>query len=200
MAEDARAAEDVVSAADGPKQRLFLAVEMPRSAGKAVAAAIRPWREAFPNARWVQPENWHVTLKFLGWTPARVAPWVEETVEGIVAAHPPLPSRVRGLGAFPSLRRARVLWAGIDDPASGLAALVADLEAGLAEEFRQEMRRFHAHLTVARSEPPLHLPEPYTETPLASEPFVADRVVLFRSQLLGGATRYEPLRTFPLGG
>ncbi|MGZ5307347.1 MAG: RNA 2',3'-cyclic phosphodiesterase [Actinomycetota bacterium] len=191
--------EDPVAGADGPAQRLFLAVEVPRSAERVVAAAIRPWSDAFPNARWLPPENWHVTLKFLGWTPARLAPWVEEIVGRIVGAHPPAPARVRGLGAFPSPRRARVLWAGIDDPANALAALVADLEVGLAEEFRAEMRRFHPHLTVARSEPPLRMPEPFTDTPLASEPFVADRVVLFRSHLQGGCTTYEPLRTFALG-
>ena len=42
----------------------------------AVAAAIEPWREAFPNVRWVPPANWHITLKFLGATPAdRVPGW-----------------------------------------------------------------------------------------------------------------------------
>lgn len=193
-------AKDPGDAAEGPKQRLFLAVEVPRSAADVVAEAIRPWREAFPNARWVPSGNWHVTLKFLGWTPARLAPWVEGIVEGIVGLHRPMAPHIQGLGAFPSVGRARVLWAGIEDPASGLAALVADLEAALAEEFRAEMRRFHAHLTVARSEPPLRLPASYAETPLVSESFVAERVVLFRSHAQGGSTKYEPLRTFALGG
>lgn len=192
-------AEDPVSAA-APGQRLFLAVEVPRPAQRDVIAAIGPWREAFPSARWVPPENWHVTLKFLGWTSARLVPWIEESVGGIVTAHPPVTTRVSGLGAFPWARRARVLWAGIDDPATGFAALVADLETGLAQEFRGEMRRFHPHLTVARSEPPLGLPETYAGTPLASETFVVERVVLFRSDSQGGSTRYEPIRTFSLDG
>ena len=192
--------EDPVAPPDGPAQRLFIAIEVPRPAREVVAVAIRPWREAFPRARWVPPDNWHVTLKFLGRTPAHLALWVEETVAAIAAVHGPATVSARSLGAFPSAQRARVLWAGIDDPASGLAALVADLEAGLAEEFRVEMRRFHAHLTVARSEPPLRMPESYAETPLASEPFVAERVVLFRSHLQGHAPRYEELRAFSLGG
>lgn len=193
-------AGDLGAASEGPHQRLFLGVEVSPAAEQDVAAAIRPWREAFRDARWVPSENWHVTLKFLGWTPAPLVPWVEETVGGIVGAHPSAAVRLRGLGAFPSARRARVLWAGIDDPANGFGALVADLEAGLAEGFRAELRRFHPHLTVARSEPPLRLPEAYADTPLASEPFVADRVVLFRSHLEGRVTTYESLRTFPLEG
>ena len=192
--------EDPVAPTAAPTQRLFIAVEVPRSGAQVVSEAVRPWREAFPNARWVPPENWHVTLKFLGRTPAHLAPWVEETVGGIVATHHAATVRITGLGAFPSTQRARVLWAGIDDPDKGLGALVADLETGLAEEFRAEMRRFHAHLTVARSEPPLRLPASYAETPLAAEPFVAERVVLFRSHLEGHSPRYEPLRTFALHG
>jgi 2'-5' RNA ligase len=193
-------ARDPAPRVDAPKQRLFLAVDVPRSAGKVVAAAIRPWREAFPNARWVAPENWHVTLKFLGWTAERLVPWVEETVAGIVDAQHPITARVQGLGAFPSTRRGRVLWAGIDDPADSFAALVEDLETGLREEFRAEIRRFHPHLTVARSEPPLRLPDSYADTPLASEAFVAEEVVLFRSHVQRRSTRYESLRAFPLGG
>ena len=193
-------AKDPGDAAEGPKQRLFLGFDVPGPVTDVVTEAVRPWREAFPNARWVPPANWHVTLKFLGWTPARLAPWVGGIVEGVVVLHRPIAPHVRGLGAFPSVGRARVLWAGIEDPANGLAALVADLEKALAEEFRAEVRRFHAHLTVARSEPPFRLPASYAETSLVSEPFVVDRVVLFRSHIQGGSTKYEPLRTFPLGG
>lgn len=181
------------------KQRLFLAVEVPPAAEELVVAAIRSWREAFPDARWVAAELWHVTLMFLGWTEPRLVPWVERIVEGVVAGHPPVAATVQGFGAFPSTRRARVLWAGIDDPARGLADLVDDLGIALAERYPAEARPFHAHLTVARSDPPIRLPASYVETPLASEPFVVDRVVLFRSHP-GRVTRYEPLRMFALGG
>ena len=75
---------------------------------------------------------------------------------------------------------------------------MVDLETGLAPVFRKEMRRFHPHLTVARSEPPVHLPPTYGESPLATEPFSIEQVVLFRSRLRGGSTTYEPLRSFPL--
>jgi 2'-5' RNA ligase len=194
-------AQDTVESADDPPQRLFLAVEVPLAVLNVVNAAVRPWRESFPAARWIPPENYHVTLKFLGRTAARLTPWVGETVGAIAGAHPPATLQVRGLGAFPSTQRARVLWAGIDDPAGVLTGLVADLETGLAESFRPEVRRFHPHLTVARSEPPLRLPEPYAGTTLASGSFVVDRVVLFRSHLQGRRSpKYEPLRTFALEG
>jgi 2'-5' RNA ligase len=192
-------AEDRDARTDEPAMRLFLAVDVPESVLAAVSAAIEPWRAAFPNVRWVPPENWHITLKFLGATAADRVPWVEEAVGGIASTHRSATVDVRGLGAFPSVERARVLWAGVRDGETGLDALVTDLETGLAPAFRKEMRRFHPHLTVARSEPPVHLPAPYGETPLATEPFSIEQVVLFRSRLEGDATRYEPIGSFPLG-
>jgi RNA 2',3'-cyclic 3'-phosphodiesterase len=192
--------DDRVARTDEPALRLFLAVDVPETAVLAVAAAIEPWRATFPNARWVPPENWHVTLKFLGATAVDRVPWVEETVGGIVSTHRGVSVDVRGLGAFPSVERARVLWAGVDDAEDGLDALVTDLETGLAPVFRKEMRRFHPHLTVARSEPPVRLPAAYGDTPLVTEPFSIEQVVLYRSRFEGGATTYEPLGSFPLGG
>lgn len=190
--------EDRVARTEEPALRLFLAVDVPEAAVLDVTSAIEPWRAAFPNVRWVPPENWHITLKFLGATAADRVPWVEETVGGIVSTHRRVTVDVEGLGAFPSVERARVLWAGVDDAESGLDALVTDLETGLAPVFRKEMRRFHPHLTVARSEPPVHLPPGFADTPLATEPFSIERVVLYRSRLEGGATRYEQLGASPL--
>jgi 2'-5' RNA ligase len=192
--------DDRVARTDEPTMRLFIAVDVPEAAVLAVATAIEPWREAFPNVRWVPPANWHVTLKFLGSTSADRVPWVEESVGGIASAHRRATAEVRGFGAFPSVERARVLWAGVDDPDAGLDALVTDLETGLAPEFRKEMRRFHPHLTIARSEPPVRLPVGFADTPAATDPFSVEHMILYRSRSQGGTTTYEPLRSFPLAG
>jgi RNA 2',3'-cyclic 3'-phosphodiesterase len=191
--------EDGVARTDEPAMRLFLAVDVPDAVVTAVTAAIEPWRAAFPNLRWVASDRWHITLKFLGATAVDQVSWVEEIVGGIASAHRHATVDVRGLGAFPSVDRARIMWAGVNDGEAGLDELVTDLETGLAPAFRKEMRRFHPHLTVARSEPPVRLPAAYGETPLATGPFSVDDVVLYRSRLHGGSTRYERLRSFPLG-
>lgn len=192
-------ARDRATRPEAKPQRLFVAVEVSEQAKRAVAHAIEPWRQAFPQGRWVPAENWHVTMKFLGSTWPRLVSWVEEAVAAVAAFHPPATARIRGLGAFPTLSRARVLWAGVDEPANTLSAIVADLDLALEAEFRAESRPFHAHLTVARSQPPLALPEPFAATALGSDPFTIDRLVLFRSHLQRPAPRYEPLGAFPLG-
>jgi 2'-5' RNA ligase len=180
--------------------RLFVAVEIPERAKRAVEEAVAPIREAFPRSRWAPIENWHVTLTFLGSTYPRLVSWVRESTEGVAAEHGPVITRLTGLGSFPSPNRTRVLWVGLDDPDGRLAAVAAGLEEAFAAEFEPEGRAFTPHLTVARSDPPLRLDPTVLATPVIASAFTIDRLVLFRSHLGRPAPRYEELEGFPLGG
>jgi RNA 2',3'-cyclic 3'-phosphodiesterase len=182
--------------------RLFAAVDVPERVKEAVVEAIRPWRDQFPRARWVPPENWHVTVKFMGRTWPRLADWVEEACGEAASVIRPFLTSLADMGVFPGPSRARVLWVGLKDPEGSLSALARALDDRLAEEFRPEKRPFHAHLTVARFNPP----EPFREaiedfraTTVESSPFDIRSLVLYRSHLSPRGARYEPLRTFPLG-
>ena len=193
-------AKDRAGRPEAKPLRLFVAVEIPEHAKEVVWAAVAPWRERFPRARWVPRENWHVTLRFLGSTWPRLSGWVHEQVGAVAAEHPAFQTRLLALGAFPSPGRARVVWAGLEDRGDRMSALAQALDASLAREFEPEKRSFRPHLTVARSEPPLRLPEDFADAGLAGEPFSIGRLVLFRSHLQRPAPRYEPLDTFPLSG
>jgi 2'-5' RNA ligase len=174
-------------------------VELPTPAREAIETAVAPWRAEFPRARWVPEANWHVTLKFLGSTWPRLSEWVPEQVAQAAAMCPTFGTRLDGLGAFPSPRRARVVWVGLDDRAGRMAELVRALDASLATEFRAETRSFTPHVTAARSDPPIALPDTFAATPVQAVPFHVDRVTLFRSHLRRPAPRYEALDSFPLG-
>lgn len=177
-----------------------MAVEVPRDVRRAVAAAVAPWRAALPKIRWVPEVNWHVTLKFLGPTRRRLDEWVRGVVEEVAAGQAPIRTCVTGFGAFPSSDHASVIWVGLEDELGRFGALAAELDARLAAEFASETRQFHAHLTVARSRPPIRLPEALSAVALRSAPFTVDRLVLFRSRLRRPSPVYETLRTFPLDG
>jgi 2'-5' RNA ligase len=180
--------------------RLFVAIEIPRAAVTAVEAAFYPWRRAFPRIRWIPSDNWHLTLKFLGWTTPAQLPWVQGRVREVVTGSAPFEIRLSGVGAFPSARRARVLWAGLEDEGDALALLAGALDAATSPEFAPETRSFSAHLTVGRSDPPARLPEGFETTPLRSEAWRVDRVGLFRSHPQRPFPRYELLSADPLGG
>jgi 2'-5' RNA ligase len=111
----------------------------------------------------------------------------------------PFRAALAGLGSFPSRRRGRVLWAGLEDDGGGLTHLATVLDEALIAEFPVETRRFHPHLTVARSDPPLSLPPAFAETALETEAWEIEHVVLFRSHIRRPAPIYEPIRRFRLG-
>jgi 2'-5' RNA ligase len=183
---------------DAAPLRLFVAIEVPEDARRSVREAFAPWREAFPEARWVPEENWHVTVKFLGRTWPRLRDWVPARLLEAARAAEPYRASLSKVGSFPSRRSGRVLWAGLED-GGGTGSVAVALDDGLAEEFPPETRAYHPHLTVARSDPPLKLPEAYAATPLASDPWTVGELVLFRSHLRRPAPVYEPIGRFRLG-
>ncbi|MBI2238318.1 MAG: RNA 2',3'-cyclic phosphodiesterase [Actinobacteria bacterium] len=108
-------ARDRASRAEAKPLRLFVAVDVPESVREMLAGAVASWRERYPRARWVPPENWHLTLKFLGSTWPRLVEWVKESVAEVARSSAAFESRLDGLGAFRSPRQARVLWAGLEE-------------------------------------------------------------------------------------
>jgi 2'-5' RNA ligase len=192
-------ARDRASRPEAKPLRLFVAADVPEDVRALVQAAVEPIRERHPRARWVPPENQHVTLKFLGSTWPRLVEPVTRAVEAAASANAPFETRVAELGAFPSPRRARVLWVGLDDPERRLERVAATLDELLARDFPPEKRPFAAHLTVARFDPPVPVEDELALANVESPPFPIDHIVLYRSHLRRPAPVYEPLASFPLG-
>ncbi|MCA1819150.1 MAG: RNA 2',3'-cyclic phosphodiesterase [Halobacteriales archaeon] len=175
--------------------RLFLAIPAPESPRYAELA--RDIQAAMPQARPVPAGSWHATLRFLG----EVADWrpLAAAVRPVVAATPRARLAMRGVGAFPSPRKARVVWAGMH--ADGLGALAAAVAAATPLAHDPERGRpFHAHVTLARLDPPgdaSAFASAHASETLAKG--TMDSVVLYSSQLTPSGPVYRPLETFPLG-
>lgn len=138
--------------------RLFVALEIPTEVRDGFAALITELRAADSSfsknrARWVRPDNLHVTLKFIGHVDngkldAIRAALAEVRLDG------PVELRFRGLGFFPNGKRPRVFWAGIE-ASPNLAPLAGKIEARLAKVgISGETKEFTPHLTLARFDPP----------------------------------------------
>jgi len=119
----ARAARYIAS---GRTSRVSSTSAGPNSTSRSRIVA--PISERYPTGRWVPSPNQHVTVKFLGSTWPRDLDGVLACVGDVATRHEPLETRVSELGAFPSPRRARVLWVGLDDPGAMLARIAADLD------------------------------------------------------------------------
>jgi len=166
------------------------------------------------DAAWSRPEGWHLTLKFLGPVAAdRIDPLLER-LPGCTARHQPFAIQLTGFGAFPSARRPRVLWIGLepDDGAASLGALAREIDEVTASlGHPAEERPFSPHLTVARlntgRNPPRTFPSLTNwleghEIGRGTERLVSMRVeqfALMRSDAQPGGSVYTPIATYPLG-
>jgi 2'-5' RNA ligase len=142
-----------------PALRSFIAVPLPASVQAELAAASRELARELPGVKWSKkPENLHVTMKFLGLVAPDRLDALGAALAEALSTVPRFGFVVRGWGAFPSARDARVLFAGVEegDGGEGAQALVAVSEIVEATAarfgFEREQRRFTAHVTVGRCE------------------------------------------------
>lgn len=132
--------------------RLFIALNLPKKERTRIHRAAAVLRDRDLPVHWVEAEKYHLTLKFLGEVRGSRRDPVEHVMEKVAAQTPPFDIAIRGFGAFPTIRRPRVLWVGaVATPE--LRCLKQDLEWGLAEfGFERETRAFHPHVTLGRAE------------------------------------------------
>jgi 2'-5' RNA ligase len=155
------------------------------------------WACQVSNVKWVEKENLHLTLKFLGEVGVSDLEAVAVTTAKAVAGIPAFSITVCGLGAFPGLWKGRVLWAGVEDEQGRLAALAGRLEECLVSlGFPPEERSFIPHLTLGR----VRQPTAVTLPDLGKEVLKVkvEEVVLYQSMLGWRGPVYEVLQRFSL--
>jgi 2'-5' RNA ligase len=135
--------------------RLFLAINLSDPLRRDVWRATEPLRDALPEIGWVREPLLHLTLKFLGEQPDAVVNPLETAMTEVGQSHAKPVLRLTELGAFPTLRRARVVWAGVE-PEPRLELLHHDLEVACERVgFELDGRAFRPHLTLGRVRRPL---------------------------------------------
>lgn len=136
--------------------RVFIAVETPLPIRQAIFVQTESLRGALGGlVRWAPVENMHLTLKFIG----DVSPANVELLSQMLTAETmgcaPFRMQIGGLGSFPTSRRARVIWVGIQAPAA-LASLQRGIESAAARlGYESETRPFSPHLTIGRVRQPI---------------------------------------------
>jgi 2'-5' RNA ligase len=133
--------------------RIFIALNLNKKERQRVARAARPLRDGELPVRWVEEDDLHLTLKFLGEVRSERVTAVEQAIARVGEGTVPFFLTLGGFGAFPTIRRPRVLWLGVD-ASPALRCLKQDLEWGLTEcGFDAETRAFHPHMTLGRADP-----------------------------------------------
>lgn len=137
--------------------RVFIAVEIPSSIRQAIDSETESLRAALGRdlVRWVPAENMHLTLKFIGDVSPANVDMLAKMLTAETETCAPFSLTVGGLGSFPTPRRARVIWIGIQAPAA-LTSLQHGLESAAARlGYEEEARPFSPHLTLGRVRQPI---------------------------------------------
>ncbi len=182
------------------KIRAFIAFHLPENVRKHIRDLQDHLRSGGLHLRWVAPENIHLTLKFLGdINPSdteRIAQAMSQSVQETSRLH----LGAKGIGVFPTVRKARVLWIGLSGDTHELIQLQNRLDDRLSDlGYEKESRPFKAHLTLARakeSPDPKELVQAMEKfASFASPDFSAEELILWQSQLKPSGAVYTKLRS-----
>ncbi len=193
----------------GPEEiRSFIAIELPEEAKEGLARLRKELeRDEHRFVKWVDPGGIHLTLKFLGNIPSKRVTEITEAIEEAAQGISPFHLEISGLGAFPSLRQARVLWVGIGGEVDKLSRVQQNIDSALAAlGFSKEERSFVPHLTLARIRQGASPPERRSFGELAGSTIFEDKyhikveaINLMRSQLTPAGAIYTCLSAVGLG-
>lgn len=129
--------------------RLFVALDLPDQVRHAITELIAKLQPKSRAARWIKPENLHITLKFIGHVGNEKLSPIQSALSSIHAEQP-VELHFRGMGFFPNEHRPRAFWCGIAS-SPNLAELAANIDRALAPlGIEAETRPFTPHLTLAR--------------------------------------------------
>jgi 2'-5' RNA ligase len=176
--------------------RLFVAVELPDEIKDRLVAL----SSGLHGARWVDPAQMHLTLRFIGEVDRPQADDVAGALGQVYA--PRFDVELAGLGEFSARGRPSVLWAGVR-PNAALAALQSRIESAVRRAgVAPETRKFHPHITLARFERGGGIPQLGRyfagHEPFTAGPFAADEFVLFSSVLGSEGATHIAEATYPL--
>jgi 2'-5' RNA ligase len=181
--------------------RLFVAVHLAEPVRQKIRAALDDFPVANPPWRWIEADNWHVTLKFLGETADADLNRVLGALDTVAPRHAAFDLVLGPFGGFPNLRAPRVLFYDTAEGAAACAALARDVDAALFEAIglAKEARPFHAHATVARVKD--RLPGPIAARlavvpPLTDAVTRVDGFALVESRLRRTGAEYATVKPF----
>ena len=181
--------------------RLFVALDLPDEIRDNLAGLAN----GLPGARWLPPENLHLTLRFIGEVDGHDAHDIDEGLAAI--RMPQFELKLSGVGIFGEGRKLRALWAGVEANPE-LTRLHDKIEQAVIRAGQPpESRRFKPHVSLARFKNNGTGPAPDKMQAYLSEhalfkcePFVVEGFTLFSSFLSSSGAIYRPEADYPLEG
>jgi len=131
--------------------RTFIAIKIPEDIRNRIADLLSSLKGSGGKITWVKPHNMHLTLKFLGETEESIVKGISERLEQVLLSYNQFEINLKNIGAFPNLKKPKVLWIGTEGDKNILINLARNIDEQMSEfGFEREKRKFSAHLTIAR--------------------------------------------------
>jgi RNA 2',3'-cyclic 3'-phosphodiesterase len=186
-------------------RRIFTAIEISDAARAACVRHIESVRRGHPKVRvgWERPEKLHITVRFLGDTSETDLEKVRVQMTGIAAMSGPFKLRLSSPGIFPSRRRPRIFWIGIDDPANAVGPIYQGIENVCRDlGYKHEFRDLTPHITIGRVRQtgvPPALADAHLSAQIEPVEFEVSSIVIYGSQLRPTGSVYSKLFSLRLG-
>lgn len=181
--------------------RIFIAIELSESIRNALAQIQSHLKYAGADVKWVEKDNIHLTLKFLGEVTEEKIEKIKSALDQIASKTKPFEISLKDIGAFPKIDYPRVIWVGLDKSANESKILAENIDEALSKiGFQKESRPFAAHLTIGRVRSPKNkdalkekiLSAANSQLPITNSQLISS-IILFQSTLTPKGSIYTKL-------
>lgn len=177
--------------------RVFIAIELPPEIKTALATLQDELQQARADVSWTKPDNFHLTLKFLGEVEAARIAGITNACADAATHVSAFSLHLQKTGVFPNLKQPKVLWVGLAGEGDTLQQLHRRVEENLQSlGFAKEARAFNPHLTLGRVKSLANIATVTAKLlayPLPEFSFHVHELVVMQSQLHPQGSIYTPL-------
>ena len=186
--------------------RLFIAFPLPVEIKKYLSKTIDDFKSHCSDnkaVKWVDANNIHLTVKFLGDTDSSLLDTIKKELSNIGKQFPIINCSINKVGAFPNLNKPRVYWIGIDPQNDDIFELAEQTDKAMSQlGFEKESRKFQAHLTLGRIKISYELSDLnqyISNYKVEPKQLTINKLRLYKSTLIRQGPIYECLHEVKLG-
>jgi len=162
--------------------RTFISIELSDEIKDILDRIQSHLKYAGADVKWIEKDNIHLTLKFLGEIDDNKCEKVKSALDEIAKSTKPFEISLKNIGAFPKIEFPRVIWVGLDKGAKESTELASKVDEVLSKlGFDKEVRAFAAHLTIGRVRSPKNKEELQERVNSFSKQFTADSLQYINS-------------------
>jgi len=181
--------------------RTFIAIELPNEIKDSLSRLQEELKASGADVKWVEPNNIHLTLKFLGEIDDKKIEKITKIIDDTAQGKDKFQINISSLGAFPKIDFPRVIWVGVDTGDKEVNDIAKELEEKIAKiGIPKEDRPFSSHITIGRTKSSLNREKLVQDLKIKAElgarklEFYVTKIALFKSTLTPKGPIYEALK------